>query len=46
MRILVVEDDTVLAAALTRALTKAAYVVDLLTANLPATPAHDPSSAV
>jgi two-component system OmpR family response regulator len=29
MRILVVEDDTVLAAALTRALTQAAYVVDL-----------------
>ena len=30
MRILVVEDDTVLAAALTRALTQAAYVVDLV----------------
>jgi two-component system OmpR family response regulator len=29
MRILVVEDDTVLAAAITRALTQAAYVVDL-----------------
>ena len=30
MRILVVEDDAVLAAALTRALTQAAYVVDLV----------------
>src|SRR5512146_581815 len=30
MRILVVEDDTVLAAALTRAMTQAAYTVDLV----------------
>src|SRR6476619_847324 len=40
MRILVVEDDTVLAAALTRALNQAAYTVDL------AENGHDANSAL